>query len=91
MAPGEALYGVDVESLTGDFGAHQGYVARGEPSAQQCDNPSVFALTAYPRFVFLTGNGVEANFHTEVVGFEKQVLEHIAAFGRGGLHENAKR
>ena len=49
------------------------------------------ALAADPVVVFLDGDGGEADFDPEVVGFEKQVFENVARYVAGGAEKYSQR
>lgn len=62
-----------------------------EFTAKDGDDPSVFALTRDPIFIFLDCDGIEANLNTKFVGLEKKVFENVAGNGRASLEEDAER
>ena len=64
---------------------------RSELTPQNGDNPAVLALTAHPLLILLDGDRCEPDFHTHIVGFEKQVLHNLARHIGGGAEKYAQR
>ncbi len=62
-----------------------------QPSAKEGYNPAVFPLTVYPVAVFFGCYRGEADFHTEVVGFEQEVFEDVARHIAGCAYQDTER
>ena len=74
---GEAFDGIDIEAVAGDDLCGRLDLPGTEAAADDRKDVAVLALAAGPGLVFVVGDGLEADVHPNLGGFEQEFLHHL--------------